>query len=209
MSEFEAKPPKAASPLELIERALDMHSGKTIALEDLREAFGDRSFGFLMLVGTIPSLIPIPGIGSAFGLLPLWFGVLMLLGKSEPWLPAFMLNYKLPRGMFQDFLKHARPYWDRIDDVIHPRFFFLFAPLALRVWGLIVIILSCFILFPGPLTNLLPSLAILGIAMAILTRDGLLALASLVWGIFSMALLIFIYGSLLLGMVLMVQKLLM
>lgn len=209
MTEFEPKPPKAASPLDLLEQALETHSGKTIMLEDLRDTFGDRSFGFLLMIGTIPSLIPIPGVGSAFGFIPLWFGILMLLGKSEPWLPKFLLQYKLPRAMFKDFITKAKPYWNRIDDVIHPRFFWLFAPLALRFWGLVIIILSCYILLPGPLTNLLPALAILGISMAILTRDGLLAIGSFVYGLLAMALLTLIYGGLLVALFLGIQKLVM
>ncbi|PTE19558.1 ABC transporter permease, partial [Cereibacter changlensis JA139] len=54
-----------------------------------------------------------------------------------------------------------------------PRLAPLTAPAAERVLGALCLVLSIVLLLPIPLGNMLPAVAICGIAMGILERDGL------------------------------------
>lgn len=188
--------PKGVSPLDLLEQALTSRAGDTITLEELRVALGERSFGFVLILACIPSLIPVPGVGSVAGFLPMILGAMLVAGYQQPWLPSFVLNRPIPQRYLFGFLEKAKPLWAQVEKLIHPRWEWVFSPIGERVMGIIVIIHCIFILFPGPLTNLLPAAALVVLGLAMVTKDGILALLAYALGFVFMTFLVLVYGGL-------------
>lgn len=62
---------------------------EVVTLQELLKLSGDRTFGFLLVMLSFPSALPVPapGYSTPFGLLILLLAVQMLWGRHEPWLP--------------------------------------------------------------------------------------------------------------------------
>lgn len=188
---------REGGPLAVLEGALTHRAGAKITLEELRVAMGERSFGFLLIVACVPGLIPIPAVGSIIGFIPLMLGAMLVMGRSTPWLPGFVLHKPILQKYFHSFLAYAKPWWARGEKLVHPRLGFVFSPVGERVMGVIIMMLAAFIIFPGPLTNLLPSLALTILGLAVVEKDGLLALGAYLFGAAVMVFLTLLYGGLL------------
>jgi hypothetical protein len=114
------------------------------------------------------------------------------LGRETPSLPVFVSRRGLPRGKLQDFLAgRARRYIERIENAIHPRrdWWVNGTPrkLLLITWALLILLLA----LPIPFDNLIPAWAIMFFCMALIERDGTMAvlgwlftLLTVVWTIF-------------------------
>lgn len=185
------------SPFTVLQNALDANRGASISLGQLRDALGDKSFGYLLILAVLPSAIPVPGLNSALGLLPMVLGFNLLLGGQKPWLPGFILNYKLPKKIFQDFFGVAEPVWRRYAAFIRPGWAFMCTNAMERLMGLFIIFMSFIIILPGPLTNVLPAIALVILAVGIIVKDGRVVLLSFASGAGILAVLTFLYGSLL------------
>ena len=63
----------------------------TIRFRDVFAGLGERAFGMLLFIATLPAFIPIPGVGGAVsGPLAILIGVPLLIGLRMPWLPGFI-----------------------------------------------------------------------------------------------------------------------
>ncbi|MFZ2620632.1 MAG: exopolysaccharide biosynthesis protein [Alphaproteobacteria bacterium] len=188
---------KPLNPFALLRQSLTHRVGDYITLEELRDAFGNRAFGLLLLLTVAAcTFIPIPGLGLILGFLPLILGAMLCAGFSRPWLPSAVLKKPIKQKYFHQFLDKAEPHWVKIEKYLHPRWEWVFHPWAERVMGALIILQSIFVILPGPLTNLLPSIAMLLLALALLVRDGLMALVSYALGLFFMTVLTLLYGGL-------------
>lgn len=184
------------SPFTVLQKVLDETRGNSISLGQLRDGLGDKSFGYLLVLSVLPSAIPLPGLNSVLGLLPMFLGINLLWGGQKPWLPEFALNYKLPKKMFQDFFVQAEPFWRKYAAFIRPSWSFMCTNVMERVMGLFIIFMSFIIVLPGPLTNVLPAIALLVLALGIIVKDGRVVALSFASGVAAVAILTFLYGSL-------------
>ncbi len=72
----------------------------------------------------------------------------------------------------------------KIEKYIKPRFSTLFLPLSERVVGLLMILFCCSILIPLPMTNFLPSIAIISIGFGMIEKDGIMTMIGIALGLF-------------------------
>ena len=61
--------------------------GDTISVGDLTALLGDRAFGMLLLVLTLPNIIPLPGLSTATGVPMIVLGAQLAMGMNAPRLP--------------------------------------------------------------------------------------------------------------------------
>ena len=159
---------------DLLLQTLSMPGSAEITVADLVAAFRDRAFGVVLLLAALPNCIPAPpGLGSIFGVPLLFFAVQMALGRSEPWLPAFLLRRKMRRiDLFKVALR-AMPWLQRFERICRPRLTKLASPIAERLLGGFIALLAVSIIIPLPLTNFVPAVATAILSLALLEDDGL------------------------------------
>jgi hypothetical protein len=95
-----------------------------------------------------------------------------------PWLPNFIDERPLKRRQLADAFQKLIPWLQRVEKVSRPRLTFLFGPVGDRVIALVCFLLSLILILPIPLGNMAPAAAIAVFGLAMIQRDGILALAA-------------------------------
>lgn len=145
-----------------------------ITIREIVEAFGERAFGFVIILFSLPNCIPAPpGMNSVFGLPVLLFAVQMALGFKKPWLPRFLMDRSFKVETFRKIIDVAEPKLKRVENLCRPRYPGLFNKRGERLIGIFAILLAFSVVLPLPGTNFVPSIALVVIAIAIMQEDGL------------------------------------
>lgn len=149
----------------------------TVTVGEIVHRLGRRSFGALLFIFAAPNWLPLPPGSSTFLAGPLLFlGPQIALGIHRPWLPRFIDNRQLERARLAGALRKLVPALERVEKVSAPRLVFLFGPVGDRIIGLVVTLLSLVLLLPIWLGNMAPGAAIAVLGLALVQRDGVLAL---------------------------------
>ena len=68
----------------VLRAVIDEAKGETISIGEIIEAFGERAFGFVLILFSLPNCVPnVPGIAGIVGTPVLIFGIQMMLGHSD------------------------------------------------------------------------------------------------------------------------------
>ncbi|MCC5978765.1 MAG: exopolysaccharide biosynthesis protein [Salinarimonas sp.] len=158
----------------VLRAVIETAPGDTISVREIIEAFGERAFGFVIILFSLPNCIPAPpGMNSVFGIPVLLFAVQMALGFKKPWLPRRILDKRFRVATFRKIIDAAEPKLRRVENLLRPRHTVLFGPRGDRLIGLFAVILALCVIVPLPGTNWVPSIALVILSMAILQEDGL------------------------------------
>lgn len=159
----------------VLRAVIDTADGERISIRELVEAFGERAFGFVIILFSLPNCIPAPpGMNSVFGLPVLLFAVQMALGRRRPWLPRWLMDKTFKVATFRKIIDVAEPKLKRVENLCRPRYANLFGARGDRLIGAFAIILATCVVIPLPGTNFVPSIALVVLAIAILQEDGLM-----------------------------------
>ena len=161
---------------------LESLEGRDTTLGALVDAIGERGFGLLLAVLSLPAALPLPAPGYAtpFGLLMIGLGAQMVRGRHHPLRPQVARRRVIRYSSFARTLRGAGLPLKAAEMLVRPRLSSLARSRTLiALIGLVIIALSAFMAIPIPLTNTLPSFAIFLLACGLLERDGLLLLAGL------------------------------
>lgn len=177
-------------------RELAARPEERITIYDIDHAFGDRSFSAILLVfGLLSMAAVIPG-SSAFTGAPLFLVALqMVSGATQLWLPARIGERSVRPADIGRLNDRFLPLLRRVERLLIPRLPVMFSPFVIRVLGLICLILSVIIVLPIPLGNLAPGFAVSLIALSLLTRDGLAAVAGMFLAVGAVIFLVVFYGA--------------
>lgn len=155
-------------------------SRERIAIGDLLGVMQERAFGPLMLIFSLPNVLPTPpGTSTVLGA-PLIFLTLQLALGRNPWLPKLIAERSIPRKEFAAFITRATPWLAKAERLLRPRLGVLAHPPAEYVVGVMCFVLALVLVLPIPLGNMLPALAICVMSLGILERDGVWTLAGMV-----------------------------
>lgn len=161
-----------------------------ITLADIFLLAGERSFGFLLVILSLPSALPIPAPGYAtpFGVVILVVAVQMLTGAKTPWLPPKFVNHPFPLTTAQKFFKSALPWLKRIEAVARPRLSYICTTLIGRVTlGIAICLMAISMILPIPGTNTLQAMGVFVISFGLLEDDGAISLGGIVISIIGAA----------------------
>lgn len=152
-----------------------------VSLETVMEAVGTRSFGPLLLAAGVVTASPlsgIPGMSTTAGLLVLLIALQLLSGKREFWLPQWLLRRSVAHRQVTRAFDWMRPPARAIDRLLRPRLIML-----VHSSGTYVIALVCALIALGmPAMEVVPfsatgaGIALTAFGLALVSRDGLLAL---------------------------------
>ena len=163
----------------------------TVTVGEIVHRFGRRAFGALLFFFSAPNWLPLPPGSSTFLALPL---VLLTpqvaYGVQGPWLPRFIDDRQMKRVELAKSIRKIVPMLQRVEKVSRPRLLWMFGPVGDRAIGLTCFLLSLVLLLPIPLGNMAPAAAIAAFGLAMVQRDGVLALTGYVITAISAALLV-------------------
>ncbi|MEX0810505.1 MAG: exopolysaccharide biosynthesis protein [Dongiaceae bacterium] len=170
--------PKPGKVTDVLERLAREYTDDRVSLGDIVKELQSRSHGMLMLVLSLPSMIPItpPGIGVIFGLPVAFVAVQLILRRRHVWLPGFLRRRSMTCEDFQRIIERALPHVARIERLLKPRLTILTESVGECLIGVAVLVLALLLALPLPLTNIPLGLAIALLSLGLIQRDGLVVL---------------------------------
>ncbi|AFY49752.1 putative ABC-type transport system, permease component [Nostoc sp. PCC 7524] len=154
-----------------------------VTLVDILLLAEERIFGFLLVILSLPSALPVPapGYSTPFGVLIFLLAVQLIAGARTPWLPQKMMNHPLELETVQGFLKAGIPWLRRIEAIARPRLSYICTTLTGRVTiGMAIALMAISMMIPIPGTNTLPAMGIFVTGFGLLEDDGAISLGGLV-----------------------------
>lgn len=165
------------------------NQGDHISLGCVLEEVGDKGFGVLLVILSLPSALPVPapGYSTPFGILLAILSIQMILMRQYPVLPRFAVSRQLGRATATKLFGAANAFLHRFEKVIHPRMRWIGKPVGRAALGWLTLLMSCLMILPIPLTNTLPAMVIFLVGVGLSEDDGLFAVASFVLGVLAVA----------------------
>lgn len=157
-----------------------------VQLGDMLTAVGQGSFGSLLLVPGVITLLPlvgdIPGVPTLMALLVLLVAGQLLLGRRTFWLPQWLLKRSVSRAKLDKAVAWMRKPARAIDRLLKPRLTWL-----TQRAGTYLVALFCFLIaLAMPLMEVVPfsangaGLALMMFGLSLMANDGLWALLALI-----------------------------
>ena len=148
---------------------------------------GASAFGFTLVVLCLPFLQPISlgPLGTVGGLAMAGIGWQLARGDARPWLPEKLSNAQLDAKQWGQLAAAARKVLGWAGKLVRPRLgHWTEGRRGHRIAGTLVVVAALLLAIPIggiPLNNLLPALAIVCAALALMADDGLMFLFALFW----------------------------
>ncbi|MFW6021268.1 MAG: exopolysaccharide biosynthesis protein [Guyparkeria sp.] len=156
--------------------------GDSVRLGTVLELIGRRSFGPMLLLAGLITVAPligdIPGVPTLIGLFVFLIALQLMLGREHFWLPAFLLARGIRRQTLHKAVVWMMPTARFIDRFLRPRLTFFINGGAR--YG--VAILAMLVALMMPVMEFIPfsanaaGLTLTVFGLALIARDGLLAL---------------------------------
>lgn len=183
----------------LAEPAAENNTDNNVTLDELLALAGERTFGFLFVMLSLPSALPVPAPGYSipFGVVMALLAWQLLTGARQPWLPPHWRQRGFSRSKVRGVINAGLPWLRRIEAISRPRLAGVCTSVVGRmVIGLAILLMSLCMMIPIPGTNTLPAIGIFLVGFGLLDDDGLISLGGLiVCGLaLTLALAIFILG---------------
>ncbi len=145
-------------------------------ISELLIEFHENGLLLTMLFFAIPVAIPLPyppGFTTIVGIPLIILSIQMLSGFEQVSLPFIVINYQISNNILINISNKVVPKIKLLEKYIRPRFSFAASVYCEQFIGLVSLICSIAISIPLPLTNAIPALGIIIMALGLLNRDGL------------------------------------
>jgi hypothetical protein len=161
---------------EVLQEVADLPSER-ISVAELVDRFGGRAMGALLLLFGLLCLLPLPPGGTTiFGTPLLLLAPQLVIGRHAPWLPQSVRRRAVRLDDMRGRLPRLIRSLQRVESVSQPRLTFLFGPVGERLIGVVCTVLAFVLILPIWGGNILPALAVVVLSLALILKDGLLAL---------------------------------
>ncbi|MEQ9485246.1 exopolysaccharide biosynthesis protein [Coleofasciculus sp. F4-SAH-05] len=154
-----------------------------VRLADILSFAGERIFGFLFVILSLPSALPVPAPGYSipFGIVMLILAFQLIIGAKRPWLPQKVMNGRMKLETVQGLVKGGIPWLKKIEAIARPRLAYICTSLTGRVViGVAIALMSISMMIPIPGTNTLPAIGIFVTGFGLIEDDGAISLGGLV-----------------------------
>lgn len=177
---------------ENLEQLLDQvcettHDGDRISLDSILDVVGRRSFGPLLLLAGLVTVLPIigdiPGVPTLMGLLVLLVAGQVLFRREHIWLPRWLLDRSVPRDKLIKSVEWSRPPARFVDRFLRPRLGIFTNQAALYVIGTLCALIAAAM----PVMEIVPfsanfaGAALTAFGLSLMVHDGVLALFAFVF----------------------------
>ena len=164
--------------------------GETVTLQALIEPLRERAFGLVLLILVLPNCLPIPGIPfvSTVTGIPICLVALQLIaGRHSPLLPRWIATRQMRRAPIVSAWARIRPAILWLENFIVPRHPALVAWRMEQAMAVVIFVLGFILALPLFGGNLLPAWGVLLLALAIIERDGVIAIAGWIMSVVALA----------------------
>lgn len=167
-----------------------------LSFTELAARLEASAWGGLLLIFAAINVLPLPPGTSVFFALPLMIvSAQMVFGRTSPWFPARIDR----RGVKKQELRRltGKIEWleVRIERILKPRLPQLTGASATRVIGAVCFLLALVAAIPIPLFHVAPAAAIALFGLALIYRDGALAIVAAIAGVLSVLVDVLVIGS--------------
>jgi hypothetical protein len=156
-----------------------------VSVDDIFEVVGTRSFGPVLLVAGLVTLAPligdIPGVPTLMSSLVILVALQLIVGRQHIWLPKFLRERSIERAKLHKAIGHLERPAAFLDRLFKPRLQVLATPPGSHVVGATALLVAAVM----PLLEFIPfSATVAGAALttfglSLITRDGYMAVISL------------------------------
>ena len=172
-----AHPPKDR-PLSELVGDLARSERASLSLGEIAEAFGTSAIASLLLVFGLACALPLPpGATTVFGAPLLLLAPQLLVDAPAPWLPRRLRERRIATAELGRVFARMAPWLRRMEAVSRPRLGFLVGRPGRRLIGLICTAFAVVLILPIPLGNMLPAATVSAFSLAMIQRDGVVAMA--------------------------------
>jgi hypothetical protein len=155
---------------------LDRAAGARVSIGWLMAELGERSFGLTLMVMAVIALLP--GLSTLVGLLIAWPAIQLMLGHEAATLPPAMARRDVAVARLQRIVAILVPRLAWVERLVRPRWPAVFDA-ARRLVGAAMLLLGLTLVSPVPLTQVVPAVVIMLLALAYLEEDGAALLLAL------------------------------
>ncbi len=149
-----------------------------VTLRELFAMLGEQGLLVFCAVLAAPFLLPVtvPAMSAVFGAPMLLIGFAVMVSRV-PWLPARLLDYRMPAATVRQVLLKVRGWALRFEHLVRPRFLALTANPTINVVNGGLLILDVLLLMAPlplvPFVNSIPALAVILLCFGMAERDGM------------------------------------
>lgn len=162
---------------------LSQIQGTRVSVGWLIESLGARSFGLTLFVMALIAFLP--GIATIVGLLVAWPAIQMILGHDVAVLPRLIARREISVDKLARAIRIVTPRLQWVERLVRPRWRTPFQ-ITKRLTGLVMLLLGLTMVSPVPFSHLVPTLAIMLLALAYLEEDGVWLLVGLIAAVASL-----------------------
>jgi hypothetical protein len=164
-------------PLSRVMREIARDDDPFVTVGEIVHRLGRRAFGALFFVFAAPNWLPMPpGASTVLGAPLVLLSPQLAVGVRGPWIPRLIDEKPIRREHLAKAFERIAPWLEKVENLSRPRLTFLFGPIGDRLIGLTCFLLSLVLILPIPLGNLAPAAAIALFGLAMIQRDGIIAL---------------------------------
>jgi hypothetical protein len=156
-----------------------------LTVGDIVAVLRDRAFAVLVVLLGLPNCLPMPPpIPLVSGFLLALVAVQIIAGRPAPWLPNALLHRSIARADVERAVLRAAPIFRRLERFSRPRMTMLETAVAIRLIGVVLLILAIGIVFAlPPIVGQIPlGIAVCLLGLGLVERDGLVVIFGLVIG---------------------------
>lgn len=168
---------------DVLDRLQESVEGESTSVQEVVAHLGHRSFASVMLIFSLISTSPasaIPGITAIVAAIVFILVVQMLIGRECVWLPGFIAHRRMSTAKLCKGIGWLRKPVHFVERFLKPRVTFLFHRPWLYLPLVLILSLTLFMPFMEivPTSGSIASAVIALFAAGLLTRDGVLVIAS-------------------------------
>jgi hypothetical protein len=157
---------------QVLEEVIHQAPAEYVTVGWLTSTLHQHSFGIIMLslglLATTPLGSTVPGLILAV------MAVQLIVGRSEPVFPQFIMTRRLPTKQLLRLGGRAIHVLQYLEKVVHPRWPMTFEAGKRTVGVMVLLLTAVLLLTPVPLSNVAPAMVISLISLAYVEEDGLL-----------------------------------
>jgi hypothetical protein len=149
---------------------------ETVTLREVLALLHGRGYVLLVMLLALPFCqpIPLPGLSTPLGLIIAIIGGRLAMGH-KPWLPARLLDTRLPPNLFAKVFALTQKIVRWFERLLRPRLLWMTAtPFREQMHAIPIVVCALLLLLPLPLpfSNVIPAWGVMLIAGGLLERDG-------------------------------------
>lgn len=173
-----------------LEQLLQSEDQRGPSIGEITEAVGEKGFGLILMVLSLPSALPVPapGYSTPFGIVIGLIALQMMLGRQTLWIPEKLKGVHIKPSLAKTMLGAAAKFLRKIERFIRPRQRWIRSRAGQAGLAMVILIMACLMILPIPLTNTFPAMVIFLIGVGLSEEDGLLAVGAFGIGLFAICL---------------------